>query len=159
LKIELRPFDVHLAAFVANCRSVSALRNGRELEAGRRDLGFERHVEGAIGEYSVAIGADRCWRPIGNRLDTDLGDIGGELQVKTTTRPNGCLIVRPHDPPQFAYVLVELDLRNLVANIRGWAPGRQAKQARYWRERNPAGGVHRAAYFVPPDELLELWPL
>jgi hypothetical protein len=155
--VHLSGFDVHLAAFVGNSRAVSALRDGRPLEDGRRDLSFERHVEGALGEYAVAIALDRVWRPAVGRLDTDAGDVG-PIQVKATLRRDGCLIVRPHDPAGLFYVLAVLTpgRGGIDVALPGWTVGDEAKQPEYWCERDPARGVHRAAYFVPQADLFPL---
>jgi len=148
--VPLAPGEVMFAAFVGVARTVSALRDGRTLEAGRLDDGWERSVHGAIGEYAVAKTLDVHWHPAVGRLDTLTGDVGG-YQVKATTRSDGCLIVRPHDPPEFVYLLVVID-RSTVAVV-GSKLGYEAKVPRYWRERDVARGIHRAAYFVPQSDL------
>ncbi len=153
--------EVMFAAHVGLARNVSAMSRGRQLEPGRNDLGFERHVEGAIGEYAVARMLDCCWRPLIGELDTATGDLAG-LQIKTTTRATGCLIVRPHDPPEFLYVLVLIGGADgtrggLHVDVVGGITGRDAKVAAYWRERDPAAGVHAAAHFVPKSELRPLY--
>ncbi len=151
--------EVMFAAQVGIARTVSAIQKERQLEPGRADLGFERDVVGAIGEYAVARMLDCCWRPLIGELDTATGDLAG-VQIKTTTRATGCLIVRPHDPPGFTYVLVIIGGRNaggLHVDVVGAISGADAKVAAYWRERDPAAGVHAAAHFVPKSELRPLY--
>jgi hypothetical protein len=153
VSVQLSPFEVLHAAQVGIGRAVSALRDGRPLEDGRLDLSFERHILGAVGEYAVARATDCCWRPAVGRLDTLIGDVG-QLQVKATARPGGHLIVRPHDPASFVYVLAIIKQAcGLVVTLMGWVPGSEAKVEAFWRERDLALGVHRPGYWVPQAHL------
>lgn len=149
VNLRMTSFELLHAAHAGVARNVSAIRDGRPLEEGRRDLGFERHIVGAIGEYAVARALGVCWRPAVGRLDTETGDIAG-LQIKSTTNPAGELIVRPHDPGGFNYVLVVVRVPDV--RIVGWFEGHAAKQPGYWREKD-GKRVHRAAFFVEQPEL------
>lgn len=130
---------------------MSAIRDGRPLEPGRIDDGFQHHIHGAIGEYAVARALNVCWSPAVGRLDTESGDLPGNWHVKTTTRAKGSLIVRPHDPEAMIYALVVVQLP--VAVFVGSISGLDARQPEYWRDVNLAAGIHRAAWFVPQRAL------
>jgi len=147
--LDLTPFEILHAAQVGIARNVSALRDHRPLENGRTDLGMERHIIGAIGEYAVSRALDCCWRPAVGRLDTLTGDVG-RVQVKATTLPNGCLIVREHDPAEFTYVLaiVRLARTGLGVLLPGSVAGHVAKQPEFWSLRG-----HQPGYYVPQSRL------
>lgn len=139
------------AAHVGVARNVSAIRDARPLEDGRRDHGWETHIHGAIVEQALAKALDVYWHPAVGRLDTETGDVAG-YQAKAITHPAHSLIVRKHDDARFSFVLGLLEDERTV-RLLGWLPGAEATVDRYWREVDPARGVHRAAYFVPQSAL------
>lgn len=150
--VRLSWFEILSAAHAGVSRNVSALRDNRQVENGRTDSVWDRHILGAIGELAVAKALNRYWSPAVGRLDTETGDIeAAGVHVKATTLPNGSLIVRPHDPDDLPYVLVVLELP--FVRIVGWMLGADAKSGRYWRDVDRARGIHRAAHFVPQDDL------
>jgi hypothetical protein len=151
MKIRLSAFELGHAAAAGVWRNVSAIRDGRPLENGRADTGFGCHCDGAIGEYVVAKCRNLCWSPAVGRLDTDCGDLPGDLHVKTTTRMGGSLIVRPQDPEDKEYALVVLALP--WAHFVGTIPGMFARDDRYWRDVDKSRGIHQAAWFVPQNHL------
>lgn len=155
--IHLSTFEIIHAAQAGVTRTAVNLARGREREGGRTDLGFGRDVLGVLGEYAVARALDLCWQPVVGSLDTHTGDVAG-VQVKSTTRTDGSLIVRPHDPPEFPYVLavVRRSTGGLSVDLAGWLDGAEAKVDRYWRAADPASGIHRAAYFAPQGALRPL---
>lgn len=156
--VELTGFEIGHAGVAGVWRNVTAIRDHRPLEDGRFDLGFGRHVEGAIGEYAAAKALGKCWSPAVGILDTNTGDLSG-VHVKATTRTDGSLIVRPHDPPELPYVLAILRLTDrdgMFVTLPGWIQGSDARDDRYWRDRDPRRGVHRAAWFVPQSDLRPL---
>ena len=150
--VRLSSFEIMHAATAGVARNVTAIRDARPLEDGRYDTGFGRHVDGAIGELAVAKHLGLYWQPAVGTLDTKTGDVAG-IQVKSQVpkRWGNHLIVRPHDPEEFVYVLAILRLPDveIVGKIGGWL----AKIPEHWRERDPQKGVHRAAYFVPTTAL------
>lgn len=146
--------EIAAAANVGVWRNLSAAKHNRALEPGREDSGFERHILGAIAEYAFARYRNVCWIPQIGTLDTETGDVAGGFQIKATLRANGSLIVRPHDPAEFRYVLATLNLPSV--RLVGWIHGDDARTPEHWRDRNPAAGIHRAAYFVPQARLYEL---
>lgn len=154
VQVKLSSFELLHAAVAGVSRRVRAIHDGRPGMVAESDLGWERDVVGAIGEYAVARALDRCWSPSVGFVDTADGDLPG-VQVRTTSRSTGSLILRENDPPEFPYVLVLVD-RLPVVRIAGWALGADGKIPAYWRERNPAAGIHRAAYFVPQSSLADL---
>lgn len=152
--LKLTRAEAFYAGFGGFMRNFTALFDGRSLEEGRKDLGTDAHAIGTIVEYAVAKEFDLFWSPKIHQLDTLTGDLKN-LQCKGVWRPGLSLIVRAHDSPDFDYVLGEVSFNKDGVDVKlcGWIAGAQAKQQKYWREKDPARGIHQAAYFVPQDEL------
>lgn len=152
--MRLTPAEVYLAGQAGFARTLRARIDGRSLEDGRRDFGFERDVQGAIAEYAVAKFLNVCWTPAIGDLDLH-GDLPGVCQVKSSTHPRPSLIVRKHDIDTLPYVLVRLD--SIVdVELVGWIEGADAKDPLFWREVDPSRGIHQAAFFVPGSSLLPM---
>lgn len=142
-------FEAMHAGQAGFARALRARLDGRALEEGRSDFGFERDILGAISEYVVAKALNVCWSPAVGRLDLE-GDLPG-IGVKSTTRPNGSLILRPQDIDEsvpYVLVITETILRHRIA---GWFHG--TPDDRYWREVDRSTGVHQAAFFIPQADL------
>lgn len=147
--IELTNADVYANAQYGLMRTLNEIAAGRKLEAGRIDLGFGPNIIGALGEFALAAWLGVPYRPEVRKPDTDRGDVAG-CQIRTTTRAKGSLIIREQDPEDFPYVLATLSVRrrSLVVTLPGWLDGVAAKDPRWWQERDPARGIHQAAWFV-----------
>lgn len=138
-------------------RTLTACCDGRKHEDGRTDMGFDRDIAGMLVEYAVARYFDLFWSPKLHQLDTYTGDLRG-VHVKSITQAHHKLIVRKIDPVDFRYVLGLVgnfrDLRRgLDIKLIGWFHGNEAKQERYWEEKDETRGIHQAAYFVPQADL------
>lgn len=134
---------------------VGAKRQIQCLEEGRRDSygfngnkGLELHVEGAAGELAVSVALGLPW-------DESVGtfksgpDVGESVQVRTRSRHDYELLVRPDDPEDSIFVLVTGISPELT--VRGWMIGKDCKNSK-WLETH---GGRPPAYFVPTSELLE----
>jgi len=108
---------------------------------------FQFHVLGALGEMAVAKHYDLFWS--GALGDYKAHDVGG-AQVRTTAKPDGCLIVHARDADSDPFIFVVQDKWNFW--LRGWILGKDAKQLRFWRTQ----GVRTPAFFVPQDALLPI---
>lgn len=98
-------------------------------------------IQGIAAEIAVAKALGMPYRPNLNGFKAP--DVG-ELHVRQTPHPKGCLIIRPGDPDG-VYVLAIGQCP--VFRIVGWIHSYDAKQPRYWR----AGGP--GAWFVPQSTL------
>lgn len=139
-------YEVFLAAEVGIQRQIAALRAHRPDRFGYDGLGWTEHIEGATGEMVVAKALDIYWS---GSVDTFRGasDIAGRIEVKTRSRDEYELLVRPDDPDDSAFVLVVG--RAPRYRIVGWLYGREAKRPEWL-----AGhGGRPPAYFVPQAEL------
>jgi hypothetical protein len=108
------------------------------------------HVNGAAAEAAVAKFTDRYWRPLARDALRRLpGDVAVGVQVRSTDRPDGGLIVHRSDPDDALFYLVVTDLPNY--RIVGCLTGRDAKQERFWERGRQV--LPHPAFLVPQNEL------
>lgn len=157
IAIKLDWFEVRLAAQVGLERNVEALREGRTPSAGfsKVEGAWEIHVQGACGELAFAKAADRFWAGSVNRFGCS-GDVG-RVEVRTRSRHDYDLLVRPGDADDSVFVLVTGVAPEFL--VHGWVWGEEAKRKEWLRDY----GGRPPAYFVPqavlnPLEAL-LWPV
>ena len=146
MEIELSPAEMLQAAMAGVMRHVENTKNKKAPTYGinpSRD--WQAHIEGALGECAVAKALNQYWAGKGKIGDPD---VGLNLQVRTSSRDNGDLILHPGDKDDVAYILV--NGLNGKYNIKGWIFGSIGKNEAYWRD--PAKG--RPAFFVPQDVLI-----
>ena len=116
------------------------------LKSGFDDKDNEMDILGAQGEIAAA----QClWIPFEPQVDTfKAADIGVNLQVRTTPRTNGRLILKRGDNPEHIYILV----RKLAASdfeVVGWVFGHEGQRPEYLKKVGHGGSV----YFVPNHKL------
>jgi hypothetical protein len=87
---------------------------------------FETDCVGCLGESAVAAWLGVDW---GAQDTCDYAGDVGDLHVRSTTWPNGHLIVYPTDPVDGRFVLVTLDYSRCCANLVGWCSAGDAMQA------------------------------
>ena len=140
--------ELAIAADVGCQRRIRSMAEGLNDAYGYNGEGdiWTREVNGAAAEMAVAKFFNRYWEAGVNTFKAP--DVEG-VQVRHTTREDGCLIIREHDPPDELYVLVIGAPPTF--RIAGALYGRQAKRPEWLRD---PGGV-RPAYFVPQDALEE----
>lgn len=137
--------DEYFAAMVAGCmRRASGRAKGRKHRSNRDIEGVEFiDLVGAIGEACVAKYLDRYWLGPGVVGGMDVADV----QVRTTTYKNGCLILHDDDNSDSRFILVYAV--DGVGHLRGWCYGREGKQQLYLQDKGGRG----EAYFVPVSAL------
>lgn len=107
--------------------------------------GLTKHVMGAAGEIAVAKAMGLFWG--GDVCTFKAPDIGNHIQVRTRSRHDWDLIVRPEDDDDAVFVLVTGSIADL--HVRGWISGREAKKDRWLQQY----GGRPCAYFVPQSAL------
>lgn len=143
-KIVLTWHEVALASHVGWMRNISSMRDKRTKGAGLTTAGWTEHCEGACGELALAKKLGLYWN---GSIDTfSANDLPG-LQVRTRSRPEYELIIRPQDSDDAIWVL--LTGQSPEFWVRGWIRGREAKQKEWLR----SYGNRPEAYFVPTDRL------
>jgi len=115
--------------------------------------GFNRHlerwqidVEGVLAEAAAAKALGLSYEPVVGRLDTEEGDVGLGLQVRSTKYSSGSLLVHDSDADDDKFILVTGIYG--VYDIRGWCFGREGKDKSLWKTYKGRG-----AYWVPQDRL------
>lgn len=148
IEIELSNSEIALAAQGGVFRQLAAMRARlHDPDAHHRDP-MEAHVSGAIAEWAVSRLLRLPWDPnVGIRWAGQVAGDVGQIEVRSTALPHGCLIAHNYSFDDRPYVLV-LTNRAPVYVACGWLMGGDCKDARWWRAHVP-----RPAYFVPQRAL------
>lgn len=103
-------------------------------------------VIGACGEAAYCKLTGSYWDAAVNTFHGK-PDADGRVEIRTTVRDDGCLIIRDNDATDRWYVLVTGEPPTMT--VQGWIRGAAARRPEF--ERNPHG--HRPSWFVPQDQL------
>lgn len=149
MDITLSFFELWQAVQVGAMRNLQARRRGRPdthgKDVSKMDGGWGLHIEGAAAEMAVAKATGRYWDGVWNEIDRSRDDVAG-IQVRSTTRDNGCLILHQSDNDNDVfYLVVGLAPRFRLA---GCIRASDGKDQRFWRT-----DTGRPAFFVPQSEL------
>jgi hypothetical protein len=137
-------------AAIAGCsRRIISMKNGlnKDLHSPPGISTWATDIDGAAAELAFAKGMGLFWCAGVNTFKNP--DVG-EFQVRSTPRRTGHLIVRLNDSPEDRFFLVISNTPRF--RIVGSTLGKDAKNARYWRESDPdKGGA--GAYWIPQEDL------
>ena len=143
MQVSLTWYEAAMGAEVGRLRQLSAVKEGLVNRHGFDGGGWTEHIEGACGEIAVAKHLGVYW---GGSVNTfKAPDLDGGLQVRTRSREDYDLIVRPGDSDEDTFVLVTGKCPHYT--IRGWILGRDAKQEKFRADH----GGRPSAYFVPHE--------
>jgi len=143
-EIKLTPAEMLIAAQVGIQRQVQNLKNGAKPAYGAgRDNDWQLNIEGALGEMALAKFLGVYWDGKGEMRDPDVGNV----DVRTTPKPNNRLILHTADPDDRRFYL--LTGYNGEYIVRGSIMGWEGKHDKYWTD----PGTGRPAYFVPQQAL------
>lgn len=145
IEVTLDWFEVTRAAQVGLQRQVHAMAAGKPDVFGYEGDGWNIHIEGALGELAFAKATNRYWSGPVNTFKEG-GDVGS-IQVRTRSRDDYDLIVRPNDRDQDVFVLVLGKCPTY--KVVGWLVGSSAKKERFLQKH----GGRAPAYFVPKEHL------
>lgn len=136
------------AAGVARCAHALTKRRQGAHGFDRNDERWTIDVEGCLAEAAAAksLGLIDGFEPTVGHLDTDEGDIGPGLQVRSTKYDKGNLLIHQSDPDHHAYILVTG--RYGVYDVRGWIRASEGKLPELWKVNGKRG-----AFWVPQDRL------
>jgi len=144
--ITLSSFEIMLGSVAGVMRALQAIsRNAKEAHGRNSAPSWTDHVEGALAEQAVAKFLGVYWAGAGKRGDTD---IGGNIEVRWTSRPEGRLILRQSDKELSYYVLVTGF--NGAYGIAGWIQMKDAIHNEWWTQAN---NDRPGAWFVPQTSL------
>lgn len=144
MKVSLTYSELLEAGTVGLMRNVESSKLGRQPAHGLPpDQAWQAHIDGAIAEKALAKALGVYWSGKGFFRGADVAD----MDVRSTPRHAGCLILHPNDPDDRIFWLITGQMREFV--VRGWMLASDGKQSRYWREKK----VRTPAYFVPQGQL------
>lgn len=148
MKVILEWYELLFAASVGIRRNIEALEKKLPDLYGFDQNEWQTHIEGACGEMAFAKGTGRYWSGSINTFRNG-GDVGS-IQIRTRSKPNYDLIVRPNDRDEDIFVLV---IGNAPAfSIIGWIRAKNAKRDE-WLQTH---GNRPPAYFVPQSRLHDI---
>jgi len=151
IKVELSQVEAFLASQVGSFRNTKSLAHGSPDAFGlsaEKD-GWGLHIEGAAGEMAAAKALNIYWSATVNTFKKG-GDLGDRIQVRTRSKHDYELLVRPSDRDDDIFVLVTGKSPRFL--VHGWISGQEAKQASYLKTH----GGRDPAYFVPHRALRRL---
>jgi hypothetical protein len=147
--VTLDPWEFKACVDVANIRmAVSNDSNLNHASTYQRDhlTRIQQEILGACGEMAVCKHLGLFWTPSVNTFHHE-PDIPPDIEVRSTDRLDGSLIVRDNDPPDRRYFLVTGKPPSLL--VVGFISGHEARKDEWVRD--PHG--HRPAWFVPQHAL------
>lgn len=131
--ITLTESEIQLGAMVGVLRQAQNIKLNRPPAHGADDENdWQKHCEGALAEMAFARWLNWYWS--GNIGDLKVPDVG-PVQIRSTVRDDGCLILRDPDPKFAAYVLAIG--KNGKYRFAGWIPGEEGKLTKYYGATNP----------------------
>lgn len=141
--------DVRHATLVGLDRYIGARERGLRPGAGQPATDWPAHIEGAWAEFAVALATGHAWPTDHGQPDRGAPDVG-PYHVRTSSRDNPSLIIRPNDRDDEPFVLV-VSTGLPEFTIVGWIFAGDARRDG-WR-RAPNG--RPAAWFVPGTALVD----
>lgn len=152
LEVTLSAWEFKSCVDVANTRM--AISNDKMLNHAstyQRDYltRMQDEILGACGELAVCKSVNKFWSPSVNTFH-GIADAGHNVEVRTTQRINGSLIVRDNDPDDRWYYLVVGTPPTMT--VVGYIKGSEAKRDQWLRDPHK----HRLSWFVPQDALYAL---
>jgi hypothetical protein len=142
--VKLTWHEAAMASHVGWMRQLAAVKAGKQDRHGYDGEGWSEHIEGACGEMAVAKLLGIFWD--GSVNTWKASDLPG-LQIRTRSRHDYDLIVRPSDDSDSRWVLVTG--RCPEYRVHGWISGASAKRPEFLK----TYGGRPAAYFVPASKL------
>jgi hypothetical protein len=114
---------------------------------------YEKNILGAQSEMVVAKMLNVYWSgTIGSITMPDMnGRTGGKVQVRSTPRNDGALILHPDDKDEEPFYLVRATPP--MFDVVGWIIARDGKLQEFWRTDRPY-----PAFFVPAELLQAITP-
>lgn len=135
--------EVIQSALSGVMRLVSS-RKHHFIDKAKKGTGWNNDIIGNLGETAFAK-----YSNLYNSFSINsfkLPDVG-HVQVRSTSYPDGHLIIATHDPDHDPYVLMIGECEDWT--IAGWITGRQAKHPQFWKK-------DKGQYWVPIEELEDI---
>lgn len=147
-----------ICTWVGRQRLAAALREDRDPGLGPSGDGDEKHhVRGAHCEYAGSLILNLYWRPSVGSIKSR--DVGGMIEVRSTDRPNGRLIVKPknvQETPRAPFVLIVCDEQLRHFRFGGWIHAEDAKASPLLTKFGDPAHFIEQPQLKSLDDLLEL---
>lgn len=145
MKVTLSPDEMAVASMIGCRRRIESLRAG-SIDEAFADVGIRWaiDIDAACAELACCKALGWYWQGLGGPKSS--GDIGKNVQVRSTRYPDGGLLIRPRDLDASRFLLVTCQAPDYV--IVGWLTGQEAKQECFKRTRN-----NRLFWQVPQERL------
>lgn len=125
-------------------RQIEDIKWGNHEKYGaKKDLAWQRHIEGALTECAMAKFLNVYW----NKAKWNLPDVG-DVDVRASSVFDSELIIRKNDDPDKKYYL--LIGINGEYEIKGWLYGRDAMKDQFWTSKDTG---RPPAWFFPQSYL------
>jgi hypothetical protein len=148
IAILLSKQEQFFAAQAGIMRRISAMQRNRSEPHGKpanKDY-WGSDIESCGAEAAVAKYFGLYWDAVASgKLSALNGDVQG-LEVRSTSHPNGRLILHNTDKDESPYILVRGEIPEF--QIIGWMYGKDGKQMEFWE-----GRTGRPAFFIPENKL------
>lgn len=145
IEVKLNWTEMWIATGVGRIRQLEALKKNLPDKYGFNGDGWSIHIEGACGELAVAKALNMYWAGTINTFKSK-ADVG-KLEVRTRSRHDYDLLVRPDDKDESVFIHVTGKAPDF--RIHGWLLGKDAKQEKFLQNY----GGRDLAYFVPATSL------
>jgi len=138
------------AAQAGVMRRLSAANRKRSQPLGKpKSMGdWDKDIESCGAEAAVAKALGLYWQAVDANPHQLNGDVSG-IEVRSTKRKDGRLILHTKDPDDRPFVLVRGEMPTY--DVVGWIMGRDGKKMDY-----TSFGDGRPAFFVPAKDLLPM---
>jgi hypothetical protein len=140
--ITLSASEMLLAAQAGVMRTVENLVRGNHGAHGSAADDWSMSIEGALAEWAAAKALGINWPGKGKMRGPDAGN----LQIRSTRNPKGCLMLHPSDEDGAVFVLMIGQANEWIP--AGWIRAEDGKQKQWWRT-----DIRSPAYLVPQPEL------
>jgi hypothetical protein len=145
--VELSQHNMMMAGLVGVTRHIKGMFKIGTYGIDNSTKGWQANCDGACGEMCVSMTYDKYWDgAIGNFEAKD----AGEYQVRSTTYPNGSLILHPRDKDEDVFILV-LTHKSPRFILKGWMYAKEGKLEKHWDKDKP-----NPAFFVKQKYLHDM---
>jgi hypothetical protein len=123
--IVLTDAESRMCTWVGKQRFANARRLNRDPGEGPPHTSPVNDIRGTHCEFAASVLLDKSWRPrIGEICHPD---VGGVVEVRSTVRETGRLIIKPCDRDDAPFALIMADMEALRFRFAGWMFARDAK--------------------------------
>ena len=152
VSVRLTNREMAMGAECGIMRNIAAMADDRCDQYGfAEEFGWNAHIEGACGEVAAGKIMGRFWSPTVNTFAAP--DIGRHIQVRTRSRHDYDLPIRPKDKQEHLFVLVTGKAPLFM--VRGYILAADARRDEWLADH----GGRPSAWFVPQRALLSIHDL